>query len=177
MSTLVVYASKHGATRGIAERIAVSLNAAGERAETREAGQAARADDLTRWDAFVVGSAVYLGHWQPAAVEFVRANRGILAERPVWLFSSGPLGTELTDAKGRDLTVTSVPAEIADFTRAIEPREHCVFFGALTAEGLGFAGRALRALPAGRKILPLGDYRDWDEIDAWATGIAAELSR
>lgn len=172
MSTLVVYASKHGATQGIAERIAEVLDAAGEQAQVR---QAAEAVDLAGWSAFVIGSAVYLGHWQKDAAEFVRRNQAVLADRPVWLFSSGPLGTEATDAQGQELTVTSVPAEIAEFTEAIRPREHHVFFGALTPGGIGFTGRALRILPAGRKMLPVGDFRDWDEIEAWAATIATDL--
>lgn len=56
MSTLVAYASKHGATQGIAERIATTLKAAGHEAEARPVEAV---DDLTGYDAFVVGSAVY----------------------------------------------------------------------------------------------------------------------
>ena len=31
-------------------------------------------------------------------------------------------------------------------------------------------------MPGSGKILPPGDFRDWDEIDAWARGIAAALA-
>ena len=106
MSTLVVYASKHGATQGIAERIAAKLGEAGQEAQARPAEAAAR---LIGYDAFVAGSAVYAAHWQKEASAFVRRNRTVLASRPVWLFSSGPLGTEAADAKGRDLTVAAEP--------------------------------------------------------------------
>ena len=58
---------------------------------------------------------------------------------PVWLFSSGPLGTEATDAKGRDLTAVTEPGEIAEFREAIHTRGHRVFFGALDPGTLGFA--------------------------------------
>ena len=40
---------------------------------------------------------------------------------------------------------------------------------------LGFAHRALRKLPAARAVLPEGDFRDWDEIEAWAGSIARAL--
>ena len=69
MRTLVVYASKHGATRGIAERIAAKLTEAGLQAEAR---QAAAAGNLADWDAFVIGSAVYAAHWQKGASHFVQ---------------------------------------------------------------------------------------------------------
>jgi len=104
MPVLVVYASKHGATQEIAERIAQTLAAAGQPAQARPVSAAA---DLAGNGAFVIGSAVYMGHWQKEAAEFVRRNRAVLAARPVWLFSSGPLGAEPTDAQGRDLTAAA----------------------------------------------------------------------
>ena len=86
MSVLVVYASKHGATRGIAGRIAASLRTAGCQAEVRSVKDTG---DLAAYDAFVIGSAAYEFHWRKEATEFVRRNREVLAARPVWLFSSG----------------------------------------------------------------------------------------
>jgi menaquinone-dependent protoporphyrinogen oxidase len=174
MSTLVVYASKHGATRGIAERIAAKLGEAGQEAEVRPVEAV---DHLIGYDAFVVGSAVYAAHWQKEASAFVRQNRVVLASRPVWLFSSGPLGTQATDAKGRDLTVAAEPKEIAEFEGAIGPKGHRVFFGALDPGTLGFSERAIRKLPAARTMLPEGDFRDWAEIDAWASDIAHDLAQ
>ena len=78
MPVLVVYASKHGATREIAERVAQTMAAAGQQAQARPV---TAAGDLTGYDAFVVGSAVYMGHWQKEAVEFVRRSRAVLAGR------------------------------------------------------------------------------------------------
>jgi len=171
MPVLVVYASKHGATREIAERVAQTMVAAGQQAQARPV---TAAGDLAGYDAFVVGSAVYMGHWQKEAVEFVRRNRAVLAGHPVWLFSSGPLGTEPVDAEGRDLTVAAEPKELAEFTEAIHPRGHRVFFGALDPGRLRLGERAIRKLPAGRALLPEGDFRDWAQIEAWARGIAAD---
>jgi len=174
MTVLVAYASKHGATQGIAERIADQLQAAGQAAE---AGPVQAAADLAGYSAFVVGSAVYNAHWQKDAAEFVTRHRAVLAGRPVWLFSSGPLGTEATDAQGRDLAVAAEPKEIAGFRQTIGPRDHRVFFGALDPGKLSFAERAIRKLPAARAMLPEGDFRDWDQIEAWASGIAGELAQ
>lgn len=85
----------------------------------------------------------------------------MLAERPVWLFSSGPLGTKATDDQGRDLLTVTEPKEIADFREAINPRGHQVFFGALDAKKLGFLHRLMFNLPANRdrKLFPDGDSR------------------
>ena len=87
-----------------------------------------------------------------------------------------PPGTEPADAKGRDLRTVTVPKEIPEFTQALHPRGHHVFFGALDPGKLTFAERSLRTLPAAARLFPAGDFRDWPEIDEWAAGIARELA-
>ena len=173
MRILVAYASQHGATQGIAERIAGQLRLAGHAVEARPAGDVA---DPADFDAFVIGGAAYIGRWLKEATEFVLANRQILADRPTWLFSSGPLGTEPTDAEGRDQREAALPKEFIELGEAIQPRAVRVFFGALDPAKLGLRDRAIRALPAGRALLPEGDFRDWSEIEAWAADIARELA-
>ena len=170
MKVVVVHASKYGSTREIAEFLAEKLRRRGLEAE---AGSVEAVANPAEYDAVVVGSAVYKGHWMNEAVDFVRRNRSVLANRPVWLFSSGPLGlgagaTSVDDPKLE-------PKEIAELKEAIHPRGHQVFFGALDPGKLGLTHRALRKLPAARAILPEGDFRNWDDIEAWANGIAEAL--
>jgi menaquinone-dependent protoporphyrinogen oxidase len=169
MTILVTYASKHGATQGIAERIGSKLCQLGQDAVVRPI---AAVEDvaLSTYDAFVIGSAAYYFHWTKEATEFVRHNREVLAQRPVWLFSSGPLGTETTDAKGRDPRETLVPKEFAELRQAMHPRDARIFFGALDSSQFGFPERMFA------KRMPQGDFRDWDEIDAWAEEIARALA-
>jgi menaquinone-dependent protoporphyrinogen oxidase len=174
MSILVAYATKHGATQEIAERIAESLREAGQDADARSVSEAGDLDD---YEGFVLGSAAYMGHWLKDAAAFVDSNRDALANRPVWLFSSGPLGTEATDAKGVDLRTSAEPKELTEFQRTIHPRDHHVFFGVLDPGKLSFTERSLRKLPAARAILPEGDFRDWDEIQDWAYGIAQQMTK
>ena len=172
MKAVVVYASKYGSTRGIAEFIAEKLRRAGTQAEARRVGEVQNPGD---YDAFVIGSAVYMMHWLKEATEFVTGNRALLANRPVWLFSSGPLGTETKDAQGQDLRTVTEPKEIAEFRELIKPRDHRVFFGALDSSKLGFGHRMLRKLPAARNLLPEGDFRDWNDIEKWAISIVRAL--
>jgi menaquinone-dependent protoporphyrinogen oxidase len=173
MNVLVAYATRHGATQGIAERIAVRLRAAGLQADVKPI---TALGDLSGYGAFLVGSAAYLGRWLPEAVEFVRANRAVLIDRPAWLFSSGPLGAEPTSPLAPEQRDAAEPREIRELRVAIQPRDHRVFSGALTPARLGLRDRAIRTLPAGRALLPEGDFRDWPDIDAWAAGIAGELA-
>jgi len=153
MAVLVAYASKHGATQGIAERIAEKLQQLGKEAEARPVDEVSDP-----------GSAVYYGPWLKEATEWVRRNRAVLAQRPVWLFSSGPLGTEVQDAEQQ-------PKEMAEFREAIAPRDQRIFFGALDPSLLSFAERMM--VKAVR--VPEGDFRDWEAIEAWAENIAQDL--
>ena len=175
MRILVVYASRHGATKGIAERIAATLQARGLEITLRSVEQAG---ELAEYDAFVIGSAAYAFHWVKESTELVRRNRSLLARRPVWLFSSGPLGVETTDAQGRDLRTVAEPREFAELRAAIRPRGEQVFFGAYdpAAAPIGFMERFTRLMPATRAAMPSGDFRDWAAIEAWATTIADELT-
>lgn len=133
MRVLVVHASRYGATQGIAERIAATLHQHGLETKVEPVEQA----DPEGYDAVVIGSAAYYFHWLKKTTEFVRRNRTVFADRPVWLFSSGPLGTDSKDAQGRDLRVVAEPGEITEFREVIHPRDHRVFFGALDRKKLG----------------------------------------
>jgi menaquinone-dependent protoporphyrinogen oxidase len=176
MSVLVAVASRHGATQGIAERIAARLRAAGLKADARRADEVR---DAAAYDAFVVGGAAYMFHWLKDATRFVERNRAILSTRPTWLFSSGPVGTDTVDKQGRDVLTTCVPKEFTDLRMAVHPRGERVFFGAWdpSLPPVGLAERFVRHMPAtARDAMPTGDFRDWSAIDAWADEIAAELA-
>jgi menaquinone-dependent protoporphyrinogen oxidase len=174
MNVLVAYATRHGSTQGIAERIADRLGSAGI---TVEVGPVATVKDIDSYDAYVIGSAAYAFHWLGSASEFVRRHRSLLAGRPVWLFSSGPLGSDTVDAKGREVLVTSEPKEFAEFRDTVHPRGTQVFFGAWdpTLPPVGWMEHMTNLIPPARDALPAGDFRDWPAIDAWADSIAADF--
>src|SRR3954452_18090306 len=96
LRVLVVVATKHGATRGIAEAIARELSEddAGPATGLTVALQdAEHAPAPTGYDAVVVGSAVYAGRWREAARDGAGAPAPALRERPVGLSSSGRSGS------------------------------------------------------------------------------------
>jgi len=79
-SILITYATKYGATAGIAEKIAEIVRGAGLEADVLPVEKVA---DLTLYDAVVLGSAVYMGQWRKEAADFLQANEALLARRPV----------------------------------------------------------------------------------------------
>lgn len=163
MNVLVSAASRHGSTWEIAEAIAEGLK---RRDIAAVAMPAEEVGDLGAYDAFVIGSAVYYGHWLEAARELVGANADALAEPPVWLFSSGPLGDP--DHRLPEDDALDVSAQLD----AAKPVAHRIFAGKLDKGALKFRERAVvAALKA-----PEGDFRDWDAIDAYAAEIAGQLA-
>ena len=178
MKVLVAYATRHGATRGIAERVAFTLQGHGLETVLLPADEVR---DVAPFDAFVIGSAAYRHRWLAPAATLVRANTTVLASRPTWLFSSGPLGGAAVKP-GSDPLRDSIPKEFGEFERAIHPRDARVFFGAYDpgAPAVTFEDRFMtgfmKLFPQVGKEIPSGDYRDWPAIEAWAHGIAAELA-
>ena len=175
MKILVAYASRHGATQGIAERIAWTLETDGFDVALRSVGHV---ESLDGYDAFVIGSAAYMGRWLKEATAFVRHHREALVGRPVWLFSSGPVGEEAVTKDGKDMLEASEPREFAELERELPARDQHVFYGAydpdLTSGTL--LGRLSKLIPAIKEALPAGDFRDWPAIEAWAHGIGRQLT-
>jgi menaquinone-dependent protoporphyrinogen oxidase len=141
-------------------RIAGVLSKAGLTVDIRPVSQNL---EISGYDAVVAGSAVYFGAWSKEASDWVRAHVRDLARLPLWLFSVGPVGDKELPP----------PKELAEFDANLHPRDHRVFSGALDRAKLNLAERIV----VGGVGAPEGDFRDWQAIDQWATGIAEALSR
>jgi len=174
MKVLVAYASRHGATAGIAERIAARITADGLPAEAKPV---TAVDDVRQYHAVVLGSAAYLVHWLKEATVFAKRHRQELQGKKVWLFSSGPLGNDTVDKDGGDVLAGARPKEFAELETMLQPSGERVFFGAWDpgSPPIGISERLIRLAPASKETLPSGDFRDWGAIDGWADEIAAEL--
>lgn len=172
MKVLVAYASKYGATEGIALRIGEGL-----RKHSLDV-DVAKCEDLreaTGYDAYVVGSAVYEFNWRKDARKFVKRNAEILAAKPAWLFSSGPVGAEKVDKDGKDVLESAAPKQFSEYATLVHPRGTKVFRGAYDHDKVRGADRIITWMPGIREILPEGDFREWDVIDGWADSIAQDL--
>jgi len=162
---LVAYSSKHGATAEIAQRIGQVLGDAGHAVDVADV-RAVR--DLTPYRAVVLGSGVYIGMWRRPAARFLKRQQEELAQRAVWLYSSGPTG------EGDPQTLTqgwTFPKGLAPVAEAIGARSTALFHGAVDPAKLNVLGRwMLKNVDS-----PVGDYRDWEAIEGWARGIAEAL--
>jgi menaquinone-dependent protoporphyrinogen oxidase len=164
---LVVVASRHGATAEIAAALARSIEESGA---GRTAGLAAvpmpvdQGPDPAPFDAVVVGSAVYAGRWLEPAREYATTHADVLRRRPVWLFSSGPIGDPPFPP--------DEPYDVAALTHLTGARGHVTFPGRLDNARLSFGERAM----ATAMRAPTGDFRDWDAVRRWGGEIAGEIA-
>lgn len=168
MNVLVGYATEHGSTREIAERLGERLGAAGLEPAVRSLDSVIEAED---YESFVLGSAVHGQAWLDAAKEFVRHNRALLAGRPVWIFSVGMPAALRWPWKR--MAYQEEPKILAGLGVSLPLRGHRLLSGVIRREHIPFGGRVAFRLMGCR----YGDYRDWVAIDAWADEIAAELNR
>ena len=159
MKVLVAYGSKMGGTQGLAEMVGSELENNGLTVDVVAAGSVT---DVTPYDAVIVGGALYATRWHRVARRFVERNRAVLATKPVWLFSSGPLD---------DSALESEIPPVRHVKKAMErigARGHLTFGGRLPADAKGFPASAM-AKDNG------GDWRDLDQVAHWAKRIAEDL--
>jgi menaquinone-dependent protoporphyrinogen oxidase len=160
MKVLVCAATKYGATGEIAKAVADVLAEKGLEVTVIPPEQAGA---IEQFDAVVLGSAVYMGQWMKPAREVVDRSAAALAARPVWLFSSGPVGEPAKPAEN--------PVDVSKILQSTKARDHRVFTGRLVRKHLSFPDRAMASAIRAAE----GDFRNWAEIRAWAAGIASAL--
>lgn len=165
MRVLITYASKHGATAEIATKIGEVLENYNLPVDLLTIKQV---ESLSQYSAVIVGSSVYFGDWRQEMVTFLKDNEKHLVSQDVWIFSSGPTGEK---DEFELLAEWRFPDWLRPLLERIQPHEAAVFFGKLDPEKLNYLEKRL----VGFNNLPFGDYRDWEEIEAWAASISRML--
>lgn len=160
MRVLVRAASRHDATFEVAQAIAKTLERADIEVDVRRPEEVGH---LAAYDGIVLGSAIYAGHWLKPAKDLVERTSSRMRGVPVWLCSMGPIGDPLRPE--------GLPVDVAPLLEQSGAREHRVFGGRLDKRELGFGEEAIVRMVGAAE----GDYRPWDEIEAWAEEIATTL--
>lgn len=159
MNVLVAYGSKMGGTAGIADTIGRTFEAAGDHVAVRAAQEVRSVDD---YDLVIVGGGLYANRWQKAARKFVKRNAKSLRQRPVWMFSSGPLDDSALDG---DIPPTS---QVRGLMEKVSARGHATFGGRLPEDAQGFPASSMAKEHA-------GDWRDTHQIEIWAKHVRSSV--
>ena len=160
---LIVYSTRAGSTKEVAQSIADSLLEHGARVEIQSVEGITT---LEPYRAVILGSAIRAGHWLPEAVKFVKHHKAELEKLPLAYFLVCATMREDTP-KHHD----EVLAYLKPVRAIIEPLEIGLFAGKLDTNELGFFAKLV--VKAMRK--EQGDWRDWEAIHDWAGKIYTRL--
>ena len=164
---LVAYASKYGATQEIAEKVGEVLQKEGILIDIMPLKKVKK---LADYQAAVIGAAVYIGQWYKPTTKFLKKNESALAAMPVWIFSAGPSG------KGDPVELLKgwkYPPLMQSVIDNIKPQDTAVFHGNLNVDKM----KGLEKWIVKRVGGDVGDFRDWDMINAWAKKVAQAIQK
>ncbi len=162
---LVAYASRAGATAGVAEVIGQVLAAGGAAVEVHPMKEV---NDLASYRAVVAGSAIRDKQWLPEAMQFLQTHQAALSRKPFAAFL-----VCITLAMPQGEAYRPFVADFLNPVRAlVQPASEGLFAGAIDFDKVPPIpeGLQLRALSAMAQTPP-GDYRDWAAVRAWAKGL------
>lgn len=154
---LVAYATRYGSTQEVAEAIAATLRDAGLAVELHPVGDVR---SLEGYSAVVLGAALYAYHWHKDALRFLSRHRKALLERPVAIFTLGPVHDPHDDEEWQN-SREQLEKEMAKFPW-LKPIAVELFGGQFEPSKFRFPVNVL----AGAE--PASDIRDWAAIRDWA---------
>jgi menaquinone-dependent protoporphyrinogen oxidase len=159
-SILLAYASRFGSTQEVAETIAATLGEGGLEVDLQPMQEV---KSLDRYDAVVLGAAIYNAKWNAVAHQFVSRHQDTLTQLPVAIFTLGPLSA--SDAAKRN-SRRQLDSELAKYPW-LKPIAVEIFAGKYdpSKPGMGFFDR----------FLPARDVRNWNAIRAWANVLSVQL--
>lgn len=169
MPILIAYATSRGSTREVADRIASRLHADGFAVDCRPVDHVFSIDS---YSAVILGSAVHGQTWLLDALKFLDIESMGLQMKPTWAFSVG-MAPAVNSRWVRQQAIRRESHYVEQTIREKVPkvRDHHLFAGKDDGSETPAPCRCLWNCLGGR----FGDYRDWNEIDAWADVIAKDL--
>ena len=193
LRVLLVYATRHGSTREVADAVAEELRAAGHEVDQQPATEA---PGPVGYDAVVLGGPMIMG-WHRQAMRFVARHRKELAELPTALFITAASLTDCgeSDVQGvpivKDPWLARAPREAAKLRRKeryalprhylgdvlkkaspLRPRSVAFFAGSLDLTTMNIFEKLFVLLVIGATP---GDGRNWKAIREWGAGLGEVL--
>lgn len=153
---LVAYATHHGSTKEVAEKIAALLQEIGF---TVEIHAARRIRSIDGYYAVILGAPLYMFRWHKGARRFLSRFRKSLPALPAAVFALGPMNNDEKEFREARLQLDKALAKFPWVT----PRIIEMFGGKVDPLHFRFPYNFIPAL----KKLPSSDIRDWEAIRGW----------
>jgi len=166
---LVTYATRTGATQGVAEAIGKTLAENGASVDVKPMSAVT---DLTPYSAVVAGSAIQASAWLPEAVDFIRANQRALSQKR---FATFLVCMTLAMPNGEKYRPF-----VSDFIKPVRgmvrPVSEAQFAGVLDLEKIPSLGDRIKfGISVLFGVWKKGDHRDWNAINSWAAKLPVIL--
>jgi menaquinone-dependent protoporphyrinogen oxidase len=163
---LIAYGSRCGSTGGVAEAVGQVLSAAGATVDVR---LVKNVNDVSPYQAVIVGSAIRMGKWLPEVVDFIKTHQETLSRVPVAYFAVC-LAMKDDTAENRQKALGYLDPVRKQFPQ-VKPADIGLFAGAVDYGKLSFAYSLILKV----KGAPEGDFRNWEAIRTWAAGVRPAL--
>ncbi len=175
MKALIVYGTRYGTASEIAEEIGKVMGEEGIEVNVVDA-HGLKDYDVSPYVMVIVGSGIKMGKWTKDSLNFIKKNKSVLADKMVALFvSCGAANEEKSVKMGLDKYLKKVaeenlidkPVDMGLFGSVYDPdAKH----GLMYKMTVGFIRKDLekKGMDTSKRI----DLRNWDEIHAWARGLA-----
>ena len=162
---LVAYASRFGATKGVAEAIGNTLKEKGAQVDVMPMKEV---KDLSAYAAVVAGSAINGAAWLPEAMDFMRTHQAELSKRPLATF----LVCMTLAMRNGEQYRSHVASWLEPVRSLVKPVSEGLFPGVLEIARIPSSGDRLKfRLSVLFGAWKEGDHRDWEAIRAWSEEI------
>jgi menaquinone-dependent protoporphyrinogen oxidase len=184
----VLYATREGQTRRIAEHLAAALRGRGFEVDVLDVARELPPEfDLTRYAKAVLAASVHIGKHEKSMLEFVRAHRAELERMPSVFLSVSLSQAGAEDARAtsrrRERAAANVAKMIEDFVHRARwhPQRVLPVAGALLYRQYGVLVRLMmlfiaRLVGASTDTSRDHDYTDWQALDRFAAELAADAA-
>lgn len=156
---LVAYATKAGSTAEIAAQIGEII---AQKNQAVDVLPISKVKDLSKYSAVVLGSAIRIGSVLPEMKSFIEKNQAALGQKRFSMFIACLTLNEDTEEKR-----ATASAYLDPIRAMVKPASEGLFAGAIIPSKSSILDRLMiKAIKS-----PVGDFRDWDEINAWAASL------
>jgi len=161
---LVAYATRTRSTAEVADVISEVLTARGYAVDVKPVKEK---PSLDGYHGVILGSAIRMSAWLPEMLDFIRINQAKLNQIPTAIFTVHMLNT----GKDNDSRAAK-DAYTTPIRKLIKPVDEAFFVGKIDLAKLSFPDRVLTRLMVGEAGPKVGDFREWDDIRAWAKEVS-----
>lgn len=168
-SIFITYATRYGSTQEVAEAIAAELRDCGLKVDLQPIR---KVQSLEGYGMVVLGAPLYISHWLKEAHRFLSQHRQALMQRPVAIFSLGPV----VDVEAQWRVVRAQLAKELEKYPWLSPVAVEMFGGKYDPATLNFTDNLAANTPGTPLFqVPASDLRDWTAIRAWASSLASKV--